>query len=236
LDRVPAEVLVITLGVDTQDDRLECVVCGWTRTGECLVLAHEVIWGSYEDDATWGELDELLKSRWPHPLGGRLRVDACAIDCGDGQHFEKVLAFCQPRASKRVMAVKGQAGTRPSVVASKSKVKGTRLWIVGVDGIKATIFDRLQRGRMIRLGDSLTEVFYEQLASERRVVRYRRGQPVRTFQRIPGKRAESLDALVYAHAARAAVSVSLDTRAEELRQATPAAKAPAVFRSEWMSR
>ena len=236
LDRIPPEVLVVTIGVDCQDDRLECTVCGWTRASECLVLGHIVIWGAHEDDTTWMELDELLKTRWPHSHGGRLRVDACAIDAGDGQHYDRVLAFCQSRASKRTMAIKGASGTRPAIQASRSKVKGGRLWIVGSDGLKSTIFDRLQRGKMIRLSDSLEPVFFEQLSSERRVVRYRRGQPVRTFERIPGRRAEALDALTYAFAARQAAPVQLDQRAEELRQATPPERKPQVFRSEWMQR
>lgn len=63
LDRIPPEVLVITVGVDVQDDRLECVVCGWTRASACLVLGHIVLWGAYDDDTTWFELDELLKTR-----------------------------------------------------------------------------------------------------------------------------------------------------------------------------
>ena len=129
------------------------MICGWTRVSECLVLGHVVFWGSFEDDTTWFELDELLKTQWTHPHGGRLKADACCIDAGDGQYYDRVLAFCQPRASKRVMAIKGASGTRPAIVASRSKVKGGRLWIVGVDGVKSTIFDRLQRGRMIRFSE-----------------------------------------------------------------------------------
>jgi len=48
------------------------------------------------------------------------------------------------------------------------------------------------------------------------VIRYVRGQPVRRFERIPGRRAEALDCLVYAHAARAGLQLSLDVRANEL--------------------
>ncbi len=236
LDRVPPEVLLVSVGVDTQDDRLECVICGWTRVSECLVLGHVVFWGSFEDDTTWFELDELLKTQWTHPHGGRLKADACCIDAGDGQHYDRVLAFCQPRASKRVMAIKGASGTRPAIVASRSKVKGGRLWIVGVDGVKSTIFDRLQRGRMIRFSDALEPVFFEQLSSERRVVRYHRGQPVRRYERIPGKRAEALDALTYSFAARQACVVQLDQRAAELASPTPPPRAPQVHRSQWMSR
>ena len=111
LQHIPPEVLLITVGCDCQDDRLECTVCGWTREATCLVLGHVVIWGSVADDLTlWIELDELLKSKWRHPHGGRLAVDAAAIDCGDGDHFDKVIAFCAPRASRKIMAAKGVAG------------------------------------------------------------------------------------------------------------------------------
>jgi phage terminase large subunit GpA-like protein len=56
------------------------------------------------------------------------------------------------------------------------------------------------------------------LASERRVVRYKRGQPVRRFERISARaRAEALDALVYAFAARQAVTITFDRREAELR-------------------
>ena len=39
-------------------------------------------------------------------------------------------------------------------------------------------------------------------ATQNPVVRYERGMPVRPFEREPGARAEALDALVYAAAAR----------------------------------
>jgi len=214
---------LITVGVDVQDDRLEVTICGWARQSECFVLGHVVIWGSPDDDTTWFELDELLRTKWKHPYGGQIGVDACAIDSGDGEWTDKVYSFCFPRANRRVMAIKGMFGSRPAIQVSKGKVqKGGRLWIVGVDTIKTTVFSRLQRGQMIRFSDSLEPVYFEQLASERRVVRYRRGQPVRRFERISGRaRAEALDALVYSFAARSAVAVSLDAREAALRSSKP---------------
>ena len=151
--------------------------------------------------------------------------------------FVAVLAFAAPRASKRVMAIKGAAGTRPSIQVTRSKVKGSRLWIVGVDGIKATVFERLARGKLMRFSDTLAPIFYEQLTSERRVLRYSRGRPVRRFERIPGRaRVEALDATVYAFAARAAVNLALEVRAEELRQVTPPPQATGVYRSAFVNR
>ena len=236
LDSIPPEVLVLSAGVDVQDDRLETTIAGWTRDGTALVLGHIVIWGSPDDDTTWLELDELLKTQWPHPLGGKLRIDAACIDSGDGDWTDRVYSFAFPRAGRRVMAIKGVSGARPSIQVSRGKVKGGRLWLVGSDTIKTTLFNRVQRGVSIRFSASLEPVYFEQLASERRVVRYTRGKPARRFERIPGKRAEALDALVYAFAARSAAPIQLDHRTDELRSPTPPASSPTVIRSKWMER
>ena len=234
LDSIPKEVIAITGGADLQDDRIEIAVCGWTRSADCLVLAHFVIWGSPDDDTLWAEVDELLKTKWNHPHGGRIGVDALAIDSGDGEWTARVYDFCFPRANRRVMAVKGMYGSRPEIEVSKGKVGAHgahrgRLWIAGVDVIKTTLFDRLQRGQRIRFSNTLAPIFYEQLASERRVVRYRRGQQVRRFERVSGRaKAEALDAVVYAFAARKAITTPLDRL--EIRLRGVDASAPSVDR------
>lgn len=236
LEAIPAEVLAVTIGVDCQDDRLEATFLGWSRDGTMWVLGHVVIWGDITDDTTWAELDELLKSRWRHPLGGTLKIGASVIDAGDGGHYARVLAFCGPRASRRVFAGKGVAGTRPVIQASSSKVRGGgRLWIVGVDGIKTTLAGRLARGTAVRFSADLDPSWFEQITAERQVVRYVRGQPNRRFERIPGRRAEALDAVVYGIAARQVLVANWDQRLLDLsRPDAPQAAAPRVSRSRWM--
>lgn len=214
---VPAEVLAVTAGVDVQRDRLEVTFVGWAHDESAYVLGHRVVWGLPDDDETWAELDELLKTRFPHPAGGRLALDAAAIDSGDGETMERVYAFAFPRANRKVLAVKGVTGNRPWIEMSKSKVKGGRLWIVGVDGIKGHLAARLSKGASVRFSDTLSAEWFEQLASERLVVRYSRGQPQRRFERIPGRRAEALDTVVYAFAAKKIVNVNWSSREEALR-------------------
>jgi phage terminase large subunit GpA-like protein len=227
LNYIPEEVLCITCGVDVQDDRLECTIAGWTRANDCLVLAHEVIWGSPSDETTWREMDELLRTRWKHPLGGQIRIEATAIDSGDGDHVDFVYGYCFPRLSSRVMAIKGVFGSRPALEASKSAIGGGRtagrLFLVGVDTLKGQLLTRLARGNTIRFSNTLQPSYYEQLSSERRVVRYKRGMPVRRFERKAGARAEALDALVYATAARQAVNLHVDARERELANTEPPA-------------
>ena len=231
LDAIPAEVLILTAGVDVQRDRLEIVILGHGKS-EVFVLANRVVWGTPGDDVTWRDLDQLLKGSWRHPSGGTLRIDAAALDAGDGETMDAVLDFARARYGRRVVAIKGASGNRPAIAASK--MRGARLFIVGVDGLKAQLSARLARGRSVRFSLDLERRYYEELASERLVVRYARGQPVRQWARIPGRAAEGLDATVYALAARHLVGVELHQRAEELRGA-PVAARPSTVKSPWMA-
>jgi phage terminase large subunit GpA-like protein len=221
LNNIPPEVLTITMGCDVQDDRLESSLLGWTKSNECLVLAHIIIWGNYTDGETWRELDKLLRTRWQHPFGGTLAVDAAIVDAGDGEHFETVMGFCIPRTRRHVFAGKGMAGRYPSFQMAKGQTIASKQALIGVDTIKNWVFNRLQHGRGTRFSHTLPQSYYEQLASEHLVVRYVRGMPKRRFERIGDRRAEALDCLVYGIAARASYQVTFDQREAELRAATP---------------
>lgn len=239
LDMLPEEVLAITAGVDVQDDRLEVTLIGWDQAGAAFILGHHVVWGLSTDDATWLELDEVLKWTFPHPFGGKLGIEAAAIDSSDGDSMETVYRFVFPRAARRIFAIKGVSGNRPFIERSKSKVKGGWLWIVGVDSIKTHIVSRLARPGSIRFSDKLDPVWFEQLVAERVVVRYSRGQPFRRFERIPGRRAEALDCVVYAFAVQRLLTINWSSREEQLRSpdlARPLAARPRTIPSSWMER
>lgn len=238
---IPEQVMVITAGVDVQrKDRLEVTFVGWDEAGNAYVLGHSIVWGMWDDNTTWAELDSVLSTKWDHPLGGKIGIDATCIDSSDGVTMEKVYAFAFPRFRRKVLAIKGVTGTRPWIERSKSKTKGGTLWIVGVDGIKGTIVSRLKRSNMIRFSNDLPGVWYEQLASERVVVKYSGGQPRRMFDRIPGRAAEALDCTVYAFAARNVVNVNWIARRGQLESgglvgAVSVARASApIAKSEWL--
>lgn len=232
LEAMPAEVLSMTAGVDVQHDRLETTLMGWDRNGLPHVLAHVIIDGQWNDDETWAELDELLKSRWQHPLGGTIGLDAVCIDAGDGVTMDKVLGFTGPRIRRKVMAIKGRQGNIPWIAASRSTKRRNALWIVGVDGIKAALFGRLAKGE-IRFSHSLEADYFEQLTGERMLVRYRRGARVYEFVPVTGRRHETLDCAVYAVAAHKSLTINHDRRESELRVEHQAPARPRVIKSEW---
>jgi phage terminase large subunit GpA-like protein len=83
---------------------------------------------------------------------------------------------------------------------------------------------------MIRFSNALGPEYFEQLASERRVIKYMRGRPEPRFERIPGRRAETLDCLVMCIAAREGCAIALDAREQALRLNPAADIAPGPVR------
>lgn len=230
---VPGEARVLTAGVDVQHDRFEVSFYGWTEEGQQLALGHEVVYGEITDpaDGAWGELDDLLKRRWPHALGGKIGLDAACVDSSDGATNKAVLEFCRARARRRVMAIKGEDGFRRPIIERSRGAQANRLWIVGSDTGKSQLFARLSRRpgegeapeeQPVRFSKDLPPVWFEQLVGERIVTTTLKSRPVRRFEPIPGRRNEALDCTVYAMAARATMgAVDWDQRRAELAVADP---------------
>jgi phage terminase large subunit GpA-like protein len=163
-------------------------------------------------------------------LGGTIGYDAAAIDSGSGSHTDIVYSFARPRMGRRVFATKGVAGVRP--IIERGSKQG--LMIIGHDGAKSRLFGLLEKPGHVRFSADLPARFYEELASERRVVHYKMGQPRKRWERIKGARAEALDGFVYAMAIRQLVGVDLTARENELRNIATAPKLATVHRSKWM--
>jgi phage terminase large subunit GpA-like protein len=217
----PRDVLAITAGVDTQPDRFEVVLWGWSET-LAFALAHHVIWGSPNDVTTQNELDALLRTQWVHPNGWQIGIEGTAIDSA-GANTQSVYNFVEPRFYRRVYAIIGRGGPRRLWEFSKRKEHRTRLAIVGIDQIKTDLFQRLslpafneQRQRTpgaVRFSHELGEEFFDQLVGERRVVRYVRNRAVMEFRpRKAGQRVEVLDATVYAWAVRHTLRINFKER------------------------
>lgn len=241
LDKLPPWVVAITAGVDTQDDRLEVVLLGWPMFGAPAVLGHLVVPGSTLDVNTWKELDALLKTRWPHPDGYWLGVDAAAVDSGGSEgRTQKVYDFCDPRAYRNVFAIKGDEGPRP-IWKKAAKVKGgSRLAIIGVDQLKAEISQRLGQpifsadgtlnAMSLRLSEDLDEEYCEQVTNEVLRVKYKGLRAYKKWEpKQRGKRVEALDCTVYAWAVRHSPGfrrIPLAQRAAQARKPGEPAAAP----------
>lgn len=201
---LPAGVLVITVGVDVQKDRIELEFVGWGRKDENWSLDYVVLHGDPSQHEIWKALDVQLARRF-----GALAVSAACIDTG-GHHTDIVMKYCSERIARRVWPIKGRGG--PGIPPWPKKPprpkKGLApLYIVGVDAIKQTTMARLRSletsgpavshfplGREVNWFEGL-------ILSERAIRKYKAGVPRIEWIPVGNIPNEPLDCRVYATAA-----------------------------------
>ena len=225
---VPAGVVLLTCGVDVQDNRLELEVVGHGVGGETWNIDYRVIEGDPGQHPShsplWKQLDEYLVSDFEHESGLRMRISATAIDTG-GHKTEMVYAFCKPRWHRRVFAIKGVGGQgRPLVTKpTRNNSAGVRLFSIGVDTGKELLFSRLKVSEpgpgYCHFPHSREPAFFSQLTAERLVTRYFKGVPTRRWElKDPRARNEALDCRVYSMAALAILDTNIDKAAKKFQR------------------
>lgn len=204
---VPRGGLVLTAGVDVQDNRLEVVVWAYGRDGHMWTVDYRVIPGDPGQGAIWAQLDAYLATRWPHEAGQRLGIDCVGIDT-QGHYTHQVYAYVMRRQGKRFHALRGDPRGGQPIVSGRGQSKdvnaegglvrdGVKLYHVGTDTAKDLFFSRIKAG-CVHLSPELPMEFFEHLASEVRApVRTARGIQSRYLPIRPGIRNEALDCTVY---------------------------------------
>jgi len=208
---VPDGVAVITVGVDTQDDRFEIEVVGWGRNEESWSIDYETIEGDLETPDPWLRLDAHLKRTWHRADGHGFTAMGACIDSG-GHHTQKVYDFAKDRIGRRIWAIKGESaagGKRSPVWPTKKPSRKTkasyRPIILGVNAAKDSIRGRLHietpgPGYMHFPADRDIG-YFAQLTSERSIRKQANGQFFRVWELPPGRANEALDCRVYAYGA-----------------------------------
>lgn len=203
----PSGAVVVTAGVDVQQDRLEVSVYGWGAGEECWLLSHAVLPGDPSGPALWDDLDALLQRRWRHASGAMLPVEAVCVD--SGYLAETVQAWCAARRARRIYATKGAStptrGVWPARGSRGKRGSGHAVYLLGVGAAKDALWRRLQRSdpgpgavHTARAPHPAApdSAWYEQIMAERPTMRA--GQM--HWERPRGARAEALDCWVYAYA------------------------------------
>jgi len=213
---VPFGGVVITVGVDVQDDRLELETVAWGMDYESWSLEYLILNGDPGRPEVWNDLDTYLRKTFVHESGTRLRIMGCGIDTG-GHHTKMVYAFCKPRWGRRVFALKGVAGQGKPLVSRPSKNNAGRvnLFSVGTETAKDTFSSYLSQKDpgpgYCHFPYNYDKTYFDQLLSERPVVKFTRGHRVRTWQLVrPGIRNEALDCRIYAMAALEILGIDLN--------------------------
>lgn len=220
---IPDDVLVITCGIDTQDDRFELEVVGWGDGEESWSLDYVTIVGDPAHRDTRDQLEEYLtESAWRREDGRDMKIKAAFIDAG-GHRADAVYQFTRGKTHRHIFACRGSTIAGQPIFARYTKLKRPpiRLAHVGTDTAKETIYSRLSApdtvaGRM-HFPMSYSVEYFKQLIAEEKVIRWSGGQPVVRFEKKKdagtGGRNEPLDCRVYALSALRSLPLNLRTLA-----------------------
>ncbi|WP_339171100.1 phage terminase large subunit family protein [Anoxybacillus sp. FSL W8-1294] len=225
---VPDGVLLLTAGVDVQDDRLEIEVVGWGIGKESWGIEYRAIYGDPGQPAVWQQLDEYLSRTWKYADGVGIGIACTCIDSG-GHFTTEVYDFCKPREHRRIFAIKGQGGEGVPIVnrASRTNRRRVPLFTIGVDAGKELILSRLKVQFPGEAGychfpiepeRGYDQKYFDGLTSEKRVIRYHKGRPRFEWVKRPGTRNEPLDCRNYATAALEILNPSLELLAKSQRR------------------
>jgi phage terminase large subunit GpA-like protein len=208
---VPSAGLLLTAGVDVQQNRLAVTVKAYGEGEESWLIYWIELYGDPTTDEPWNQLDELLNRSYRHASGAELYIAAMAIDAG--YKTQDVLHYARLRAPK-VMATKGSSKAAQPVLGKPTwqdvtydgrKIPGgVQLWPLGTDTAKGTIYARLGLEKpgpgYIHFPIGIEDAYFQQLTAEKIVTKYIRGYPKQEWVKIY-ERNEALDCEVMAYAA-----------------------------------
>ena len=207
--QVPDGVLLLTAGVDVQDDRVELEVVGWGHGKESWGIEYKVFMGDTSQDAIWIQLDNYLLKEFKFEDNSGILISAVCID--SGYRASEVYKFTKPREHRRIFATKGKGGEGIPFVGTNTRNNRERaaLFTLGVDAGKSLIISRLKidfegDGYMhfpIEAEKGYDQIYFDGITSESRRVRKIRGQTKIEWVKKEGVRNEPLDCRNYATAA-----------------------------------
>lgn len=217
---VPRRALMVTMGVDTQPDRLEARVWGYGRGEESWLIARHIIYGDPnieegQPGSPWTELTRIRRTPLLHEGGTQVLIEATGIDT-QGHNTDAVYKYCRDHARENVLAMRGDKNLGGPVLRKPTLIDvtwrgntvkhGLKLWNVCVDTTKHIIYGRL---RLTAAGPGYVHVpealkntdEFEQMCAERLMPATVAGKKVMRWINPPGKRNEATDCANYAYAA-----------------------------------
>ncbi len=221
---VPTGAVILTGGVDVQDDRLECEIVGWGAGRQSWGITKKVFVGDPSLPAVWEALDQTLSAGYTNEDGDLLYVAGALIDSG-GHHTNDVYSFTGKREFRNIFACVGKAGygrpivTRPKRT-DKSRLHQATVVTVGVDVAKDQLFDWLSHEDPKSPGychfpknDEYNDEHFAQLTSEKRVLKWVHGSRVWGYKKTRDRN-EALDLRIYNRATLDLLGVDVDKMCE----------------------
>lgn len=226
---LPDGVLLVTAGVDVQDDRLEIEITGWGKGYESWGILYKKMNGSPELDSTWDKLEQFLDTELYFENGNSLLIAATCIDTG-GHFTTEAYKFLKrmERKQKKIFGIKGMGGEGIPLInkVSTNNVEKVRIFLLGVDSGKEILMTRLKTVDEgpgychfpINADRGYDETYIKGLTSEQRVVSVKDNRATLKWVKKSGTRNEPLDLRNYSTAAAEILRPDWDVLEKKIRQ------------------
>lgn len=251
---VPADALIVAAGADVQHNGIWCEVVGFGQDRQSWSLGIRFFEGPTDHPGmgAWEKLDSFYMTPLTDVFGNSRRIEALAVDGGDGGRTNQVMEWCRRRPN--AYAIKGQGGRGVpaiSVPAKKSVTKRGRrkrfgsamLWPVGTWGLKSELFANLHKPGLAageaadppgycHFGMFLGKEYFLQLTAESFVTQVVKGRFKEDWVRLRTDN-HILDCRVYAMAMAELLGLSTMTEAQwaEIRARVQAPEEPDLLTS-----
>jgi phage terminase large subunit GpA-like protein len=219
--KVPLRGLMVTMGVDTQPDRLEARIWAYGRGEESWLVEVHVIFGDPNLDegapgSPWTRLTEIRRTPIMHASGNQVLIEATCVDTG-GHNTHAAYTYCRNHSRSHVLAIKGASKAGAPILGKPTlqdvdwhgqKIeRGVKLWPIGTDTAKDLLYGRMRltvagAGGFVHVPKAFeTTDEFEQMTAARKLPVVVQGKPFMRWITPQGKREEASDCMVYAYAA-----------------------------------
>ena len=144
LAQVPNEAVVLTAGIDTQDDRFEIQVDAWGPGEQRWSIDYTRLYGDPSRQMIWDKLAEHLRKSFIKEDGQKIEIKMACQDHG-GHYSDEVNKFSKKMGVRFLIPVKGSSiyGKPVATFPRKRNSNGVYLTIIGTDTCKDLLYQRL---------------------------------------------------------------------------------------------
>jgi phage terminase large subunit GpA-like protein len=209
--KIPAGALLLMLGVDCQQDRVEWQLVGFGREYRRYVIDYGIIDRHISDPDCARNLDLVLHRSWENCAGRKLGIDLAAID--GNAWTEDVWAFSRRHPASKLIMVRGRGddGAPRLALIKRERNERTglllkyskRFYNLGVSVLKMGLYRDLAKDDPLSPGyvefpSGLDDEYFQELTAERREPVNRHGFTVFRWIKDDRQDNEALDTLIQA--------------------------------------
>lgn len=221
---VPDDVIVLTAGIDKQDNKegsvlerlasREVQVVGWNALGQFRVIGHWIVLGEPGDPSSDRELKAILDRPYHKKDGSRWYIQAAAHDFGGQDHADEIRLFCNGFGPDRnIWAIKGHNHRKDFVFprARSTSTRGAHYYVIDSHNARDEIFRlmQLQGDKQPLVPRALGGIFLDRLMCQER---YRKDGRWHWKDKRGHRPEEEWMCLAYAYAALMGLRVSYKKR------------------------